>query len=287
MGVGHPAGSPLDSGLAAWEPPGQCGGTQWAGPASCCARGGGSGPLAGDGSREGRLGRRGRGTTWAWEPGGGTEDPVSGAAGAGGVEQGLGVTGVLRAAPGEAGQEAAPVWGCWGSCPGERGPGGFWTSPWPGAESWDRAPAPAHPAPRLSASGPQRRRLIPAPMPDTAALGRKPGLPGQWVDLPPPLAGSLKEPFEIKVYEIDDVERLQRHRPPPREDPAEVRAGGAWGRGPVRRGPGMAGRAPWGSAQQPAELAFPSCPQPSQDVEKVGTSSPSPEARGATDAHPG
>ncbi|XP_032201352.1 kinesin-like protein KIF26A isoform X2 [Mustela erminea] len=76
-------------------------------------------------------------------------------------------------------------------------------------------------SPKKRATGPQRRRLIPAPMPDTAALGRKPGLPGQWVDLPPPLAGSLKEPFEIKVYEIDDVERLQRHRPPPREDPAE------------------------------------------------------------------
>lgn len=101
-------------------------------------------------------------------------------------------------------------------------------SPW-------QAPGPG-PQPPLtqrphSAPGLQRRRLIPAPMPDTAALGRKPSLPGQWVDLPPPLAGSLKEPFEIKVYEIDDVERLQRHRPPPREDPAEVRAGGAWGPG--------------------------------------------------------
>lgn len=32
---------------------------------------------------------------------------------------------------------------------------------------------------------------------------------GQWVDHPP-LRGSLKEPFEIKVYEIDDVEHLQR-----------------------------------------------------------------------------
>ncbi|CAD7688493.1 unnamed protein product [Nyctereutes procyonoides] len=76
-------------------------------------------------------------------------------------------------------------------------------------------------SPKKRATGLQRRRLIPAPMPDAAALGRKPSLPGQWVDLPPPLAGSLKEPFEIKVYEIDDVERLQRHRPPPREDPAE------------------------------------------------------------------
>ncbi|XP_078303914.1 kinesin-like protein KIF26A isoform X3 [Panthera onca] len=76
-------------------------------------------------------------------------------------------------------------------------------------------------SPKKRATGLQRRRLIPAPMPDTAALGRKPSLPGQWVDLPPPLAGSLKEPFEIKVYEIDDVERLQRHRPLPREDPPE------------------------------------------------------------------
>lgn len=80
----------------------------------------------------------------------------------------------------------------------------------------------------LSLPGLQRRRLIPAPLPDAAALGRKPSLPGQWVDLPP-LAGALKEPFEIKVYEIDDVQRLQRHRPPPREDPAQVRARGAWG----------------------------------------------------------
>lgn len=59
--------------------------------------------------------------------------------------------------------------------------------------------------------GLQRRRLIPAPLPDAASLGRKPSVTGQWVDLPP-LPGTLKEPFEIKVYEIDDVERLQRHR---------------------------------------------------------------------------
>ncbi|XP_014876232.1 kinesin-like protein KIF26A isoform X2 [Poecilia latipinna] len=52
-----------------------------------------------------------------------------------------------------------------------------------------------------------RRRLIPAPLPDASALGRKVG--GQWVELPA-LGGALKEPFEIKVYEIDDVERLQR-----------------------------------------------------------------------------
>ncbi|MBV99698.1 Kinesin-like protein KIF26A, partial [Eschrichtius robustus] len=76
-------------------------------------------------------------------------------------------------------------------------------------------------SPKKRATGLQRRRLIPAPLPDAAALGRKPSLPGQWVDLPLPLAGSLKEPFEIKVYEIDDVERLQRHRLPPGEDPAE------------------------------------------------------------------
>ncbi|XP_053451527.1 kinesin-like protein KIF26A isoform X3 [Nycticebus coucang] len=76
-------------------------------------------------------------------------------------------------------------------------------------------------SPKKRATGLQRRRLIPAPLPDTAALGRKPSLPGQWVDLPLPLASSLKEPFEIKVYEIDDVERLQRPRPAPREDPAQ------------------------------------------------------------------
>ncbi|XP_008055685.2 kinesin-like protein KIF26A, partial [Carlito syrichta] len=76
-------------------------------------------------------------------------------------------------------------------------------------------------SPKKRATGLQRRRLIPAPLPDAAALGRKPGLPGQWVDLPPPLAGSLKEPFEIKVYEIDDVERLQRPRPALRENPSE------------------------------------------------------------------
>lgn len=114
-------------------------------------------------------------------------------------------------------------------------------------------------------------------MPDAAALGRKPSLPGQWVDLPPPLAGSLKEPFEIKVYEIDDVECLQRHRPSPREDPAEVRAGGFWGPGVlVVRSPGMAGWAPGGVAQHAADLPFPSCPQPSQDAEKVGASPPQP-----------
>ncbi|XP_035534282.1 kinesin-like protein KIF26A [Morone saxatilis] len=64
-------------------------------------------------------------------------------------------------------------------------------------------------SPKKRGNGFQRRRLIPAPLPDTSSLGRKVG--GQWVDLPP-LGGSLKEPFEIKVYEIDDVERLQRRK---------------------------------------------------------------------------
>lgn len=63
----------------------------------------------------------------------------------------------------------------------------------------------------LDLLGIQRRRLIPAPLPDTSSLGMKAGATGQWVDLPP-ISGPLKEPFEIKVYEIDDVERLQRRR---------------------------------------------------------------------------
>lgn len=33
------------------------------------------------------------------------------------------------------------------------------------------------------------------------------------------MSGVLKEPFEIKVYEIDDVERLQRRR---QEEASEV-----------------------------------------------------------------
>lgn len=33
------------------------------------------------------------------------------------------------------------------------------------------------------------------------------------------MSGPLKEPFEIKVYEIDDVERLQRRR---QEETTEV-----------------------------------------------------------------
>lgn len=52
----------------------------------------------------------------------------------------------------------------------------------------------------LLLSGFLRRRLIPCALPNTSSLGRKEE--GQWVD--------LKEPFEIKVYEIDDMERLQR-----------------------------------------------------------------------------
>lgn len=64
-------------------------------------------------------------------------------------------------------------------------------------------------SPKKRGNGFLRRRLIPAPLPDTSSLGRKVG--GQWVDVPP-LGGTLKEPFEIKVYEIDDVERLQRRR---------------------------------------------------------------------------
>lgn len=66
-------------------------------------------------------------------------------------------------------------------------------------------------SPKKRSNGLQRRRLIPAPLPDTSSLGRKVGAAGQWVDLPP-LGGTIKEPFEIKVYEIDDVERLQRRK---------------------------------------------------------------------------
>ncbi|XP_078263274.1 kinesin-like protein KIF26A isoform X2 [Rhinoraja longicauda] len=74
-------------------------------------------------------------------------------------------------------------------------------------------------SPKKRTTGTQRRRLIPAPLPDTSSLGRKPtGTTGQWVDLPP-LPGTLKESFEIKVYEIDDVERLQRRRQEEMEEP--------------------------------------------------------------------
>uniref|UniRef100_A0A3Q3FBM1 Kinesin family member 26Aa n=2 Tax=Labrus bergylta TaxID=56723 RepID=A0A3Q3FBM1_9LABR len=66
-------------------------------------------------------------------------------------------------------------------------------------------------SPKKRGNGFQRRRLIPAPLPDTSSLGRKVG--GQWVELPS-LGGALKEPFEIKVYEIDDVDCLQRRKEP-------------------------------------------------------------------------
>ncbi|KAM4862139.1 kinesin-like protein KIF26B [Thomomys bottae] len=64
-------------------------------------------------------------------------------------------------------------------------------------------------------SGSQRRRLIPALSLDTSSPARKPsaGSGVRWVD--GPLCSTprgLGEPFEIKVYEIDDVERLQRQR---------------------------------------------------------------------------
>uniref|UniRef100_A0A672ZLB8 Kinesin family member 26Aa n=1 Tax=Sphaeramia orbicularis TaxID=375764 RepID=A0A672ZLB8_9TELE len=64
-------------------------------------------------------------------------------------------------------------------------------------------------SPKKRGNGFLRRRLIPAPLPDPSTLGLRVG--GQWVDRPP-LGGTLKEPFEIKVYEIDDVERVQRRR---------------------------------------------------------------------------
>ncbi|XP_046711074.1 kinesin-like protein KIF26B isoform X2 [Silurus meridionalis] len=64
-------------------------------------------------------------------------------------------------------------------------------------------------------TGTQRRRLIPNLTLDPTTPVRKPILsPGvRWVDGPlrPPQRG-VAEPFEIKVYEIDDVERLQRRR---------------------------------------------------------------------------
>lgn len=63
--------------------------------------------------------------------------------------------------------------------------------------------------------GTQRRRLIPNLTLDTSSPVRKPIIsPGvRWVDGPlRPAQRGLTEPFEIKVYEIDDVERLQRRR---------------------------------------------------------------------------
>nr|BAA91469.1 unnamed protein product [Homo sapiens] len=68
---------------------------------------------------------------------------------------------------------------------------------------------------KRSNPGSQRRRLIPALSLDTSSPVRKPpnSTGVRWVD--GPLRSSprgLGEPFEIKVYEIDDVERLQRRR---------------------------------------------------------------------------
>ncbi|KAJ8274921.1 hypothetical protein COCON_G00095460 [Conger conger] len=67
-------------------------------------------------------------------------------------------------------------------------------------------------SPKKRTNGYQRRRMIPAPLTDTPPSGRKAGTMGQWVDLLP-LPGTLKEPFEIKVYEIDDTAHLQRQCP--------------------------------------------------------------------------
>ncbi|XP_064188234.1 kinesin-like protein KIF26B [Anguilla rostrata] len=63
--------------------------------------------------------------------------------------------------------------------------------------------------------GTQRRRLIPTLSLETSSPVRKPIIsPGvRWVDGPlRPAQRTMAEPFEIKVYEIDDVERLQRRR---------------------------------------------------------------------------
>ncbi|XP_004626885.1 kinesin-like protein KIF26B isoform X2 [Octodon degus] len=68
---------------------------------------------------------------------------------------------------------------------------------------------------KRSNSGSQRRRLIPALSLDTSSPVRKPTASTgvRWVDGPlRSTQRGLGEPFEIKVYEIDDVERLQRRR---------------------------------------------------------------------------
>uniref|UniRef100_A0A3Q2H4Y8 Kinesin family member 26B n=1 Tax=Equus caballus TaxID=9796 RepID=A0A3Q2H4Y8_HORSE len=68
---------------------------------------------------------------------------------------------------------------------------------------------------KRSNAGSQRRRLIPALSLDTPSPVRKPagGAGVRWVDGPlRSTQRGLGEPFEIKVYEIDDVERLQRRR---------------------------------------------------------------------------
>ncbi|XP_057586004.1 kinesin-like protein KIF26B [Hippopotamus amphibius kiboko] len=71
-------------------------------------------------------------------------------------------------------------------------------------------------APKRRANpGSQRRRLIPALSLDTPSPVRKPANSAgvRWVDGPlRSTQRGLGEPFEIKVYEIDDVERLQRRR---------------------------------------------------------------------------
>lgn len=70
-------------------------------------------------------------------------------------------------------------------------------------------------SPPLSRLGSQRRRLIPALSLDTPSPARKPAnsAGARWVDGPlRSTQRGLGEPFEIKVYEIDDVERLQRRR---------------------------------------------------------------------------
>lgn len=71
------------------------------------------------------------------------------------------------------------------------------------------------PASPLLALGSQRRRLIPALSLDTPSPVRKTASSTgvRWVDGPlRSTQRGLGEPFEIKVYEIDDVERLQRRR---------------------------------------------------------------------------
>ncbi|KAM6954357.1 kinesin-like protein KIF26A [Aplochiton taeniatus] len=66
-------------------------------------------------------------------------------------------------------------------------------------------------SPKKRGTGFQRRRLIPAQLLDTCSLGSKAGVHGQWVDLPS-LGGRMNKPFQIKMYEIDGVERLHRRR---------------------------------------------------------------------------
>ncbi|XP_028981433.2 kinesin-like protein KIF26B isoform X2 [Esox lucius] len=68
---------------------------------------------------------------------------------------------------------------------------------------------------RNSSTGTQRRRLIPSLTLESPSPVRKPAIsPGvRWVDGPlRPTPRGTTEPFEIKVYEIDDVERLQKRR---------------------------------------------------------------------------